>query len=276
MTTTTYFDGDGFGWTFEDAVGKIIEGRDASADPFDAFFLGIPGFSDDDGVPDTNTFVPAKLVVSDTINFSGTLIDVERRIEVPPPVTGSWARFYDSFTNNSGSAVTITVVYESNLGSDNQTAVLRAGADTTYTAADRFIITDDSPDGASNNSGGADPVITLVHGDVDAVSLTPGFGSVYTQSHVFTLAAGETASILQFATQTTSSATALTEALADASRLTTPDEGALEGLTVAERERITNFTITRPDLIDGEGFVWDVLDTGAIDEGTSDAFDNFL
>lgn len=198
------------------------------------------------------------------------MIGVERRIFVP--TTEAYARFYDSFTNNTGAQVTIIVTYESDLGSDSSTSLLRGGGDNTYISSDLYVITDDSTDGAS----GSDPVISLVHGQADAVSPVSTNQITYTQSYDLTIEDGETLSILQFASQTLSSPSALSSAITRALLLTFPSETTVEDLSLEERERTVNVALPINPLTDGEGFVWDINYTGTVIDGTDDAFDLFL
>jgi hypothetical protein len=79
--------------------------------------------------------------------------ETERALGTSPTL-----RVLDKFTNTNGHAVSRTVTIESNLGSDNATTIdASSSGDTTWTAADRWLVSHQEPFGALS-----DPVVTQV------------------------------------------------------------------------------------------------------------------
>jgi hypothetical protein len=78
-------------------------------------------------------------------------VTVSRRVYVPS--LQGWIRYLESFENSTAREVGITVRVETNVGSNSVTAVYATSSgDTSFTAADRWLTTDDSTDGGGDLS----------------------------------------------------------------------------------------------------------------------------
>ena len=156
---------------------------------------------------------------------------VTRRIYVP--AGGGYARYLDSFVNPTSQPVTVTVVLNSNLGSDNETRVAVAPAAT----GGRYAVTTDS---------GYDPALGHVFASAAAElmgnhSVTAPSDDV-TSSWTFTVPAGETVSLMHFAIQRTTRAVAEVTQQAEAlSNMT--QAGMFNGLSASEKLTIKNFKV---------------------------------
>jgi len=216
-----FFDGDGFLFRIG-GDGDIFEGTN------NAF----------DGALDLFTFQPSTnaatlitggrelLTAPDFDNFNSGDVATTRRIYVP--ATESFARVLDTFTNLTNTAQTLTLTYETNLGSNANTAILDADLG--------FIVSDDSVDG----SGGFTPIVTQVFGNNGGSILptvTQPFTGEFEYNFTFTLAPGASASLLFFLAQDFD----VTEALADVDNLADPSANFLTGLEQADLNQIVNF-----------------------------------
>ncbi len=101
-------------------------------------------------------------------------LTVQRQVTVPTSGGYDLARTIDTFTNPSGSAVTVSVQIVGNLGSDANTTIFgTSSGDTFFTPADQWVGTDDNVDGHGtpaiihyvHSSYGAQPSAVSVSGD---------------------------------------------------------------------------------------------------------------
>jgi Ca2+-binding RTX toxin-like protein len=179
--------------------------------------------------------------------YSGAFgdISVVRRTYVPTAAGEGWARFLESFTNSGTVSQTFTVKIVSNSGADNGfTIIATSSGDTALTASDYYYVSDDRDEGIAEGEG--DPAVLELYGDgsFPISGLTKdlyGGEDIDNQGYTFTitLAAGETKSILHFASQQTTLA-AITEQLPTLER---PDAVALFGLTDAQLASVLNFRL---------------------------------
>lgn len=166
-----------------------------------------------------------------------TGISIERKVYVSG--TEGFARFLTGVTNTGTTATTYDLVISTNYGSDYSTTVLATSSgDTTLDGTDAWIITDDSADG----SGGGDPVNLSVFagpGGMLVPTVTQSSDSL-TYTYVLSLAAGETAYVMQVATQADS--LAASQALAGEWMTT---DAVLAGLSDAEMNGLVNWDTGR-------------------------------
>ena len=221
----TLRDSRGFIWDVQ-RNGSVSNG---SNDAFDGGYRR-SGFLDDDG-QSVDSVGGRQLLLQDTLPG----LALARQIYVP--TGGNWARYLDSVTNTSNATVTYTFTIETNLGSDSRTSVLRTSSgDRVLNTADRFIITDDSTNGAA----GGDPVVTTYFGDgsrrADSATIQ---GDDLTFTYDVTLAAGQTASILYFAQQSNT----LAEAQSNLAGFQNPSGAFLAGLSAQQLSQIANYNV---------------------------------
>ncbi len=144
-------------------------------------------------------------------------------------------RVLDTFTNNSSSDVSVNITYFTNLGSDGNEEIVREGRDTS--------ITYENPPSSTL----PDPVIAFTYGN-NAFSRNNLSGDVssnaFNLTATFDLAAGESTSILQFATLVLESGIRTGEvALAELISSDLRDSPfALGGISSRQAELIANFT----------------------------------
>ena len=149
-----------------------------------------------------------------------------------------------ALSNPTGSTITVPVEYAGNFGSDSLTAIFDSSSgDTSFTTADRWVITDDSPTGG-------DPANTTVLYGPDSPPVTPStvgqtvFTAAGTQGvhgrFEVSIPAGETRRFMFFQQLNPSS----TDASRDAAQFdATLRAGSplTEGLTAAELRTIVNW-----------------------------------
>jgi hypothetical protein len=167
-------------------------------------------------------------------------LTLSRRTEALRPQ--SLYRFFDTFTNSSGAASTFSVTLYGNLGSDGGGHVVKSN-DYLHVSSDSW------------GTGGYDPVIALVYGNNgfarDQMSLSANQSEHYLTT-TFTLAAGESRSLLLFAGLARSSNTSWylsgSEMAASEQAAVAMADGLfadpyVEGLSAEEKARIANFTM---------------------------------
>ena len=212
---------------FNDAS-ATTSGADASYDDaYDGFgaLYGVPdGASPDDG----NTYATA---------FNGLL--GTRRTEVYTNNTAlpqNTARWFDSFTNETGAAVTVNLAFGGNLGSDGAGVIEGQGPG-------YFVLSDGS---------GSDPVLLFVYGDgSNDPELVNESGTAYTgQNKLYfvysgiEVAPGETVSLLHFNqlfTDQASYANSIAQALAAGPLFI--NDAVFAGLTADQVASILNFNV---------------------------------
>lgn len=182
--------------------------------------------------------------------LSVTGLSVTRDLFVPTDDT--FARFIDTFTNNSASSLTQTISYSTNLGSDGSESVLgTSSGDLIVTSDDNWIATDDS------SATGGDPAVGhLIAGSNASVrpsSFAQPSGSVI-WSYEITIPAGESVSLMSFAMQTypRDAAVPIMERLAQL------EDGSLQAFSV-DPSQVVNF-----DLIGSGAFAFKIDDATAL------------
>jgi hypothetical protein len=223
------FDGHGFRWDVQ-RDGTILDGTD---DAFEGGLqLGInhrPAlFSFDATLEDGGQEIALRPL------FDGQL-QVGRKIYVS--AVGSFARFLDTFINPTGDDVEARITIMTELGSEPETAVISTSTgDTIFSQDDDFIITDDV-------DGSGSPTVGLVFSGPGA-DIQPSFvftnapgGGIVSYTFETTISAGERVSLMHFATQTLTQASA--QATAD--MLVHLNGDALDGLSDQELASILNF-----------------------------------
>ncbi len=152
-----------------------------------------------------------------------------------------------SITNTSSSDSIASVSLQTNVGSDSTTTVLGSSSgDTTFSTADRWVITDDMS--LVNN----DPTITHVLYGAGASEMTTvasntvfeGFGTEGVRADFeLTIAAGATERLLFFLRLDTNVTDAINFASTWTDLSTLGAAGLLEGLEMTEIEEIANLTV---------------------------------
>lgn len=137
-------------------------------------------------------------------------------------------RFFDSFYNGTGATIDVTLTFGGDLGSDGGTQVLSSGGGLYVTCA-----------GVAGNCFG-DPVIAHVGGSAAGQGIS--FDD-YTATFDFSVAAGQTASLLNFAFLASSLAgtNASDIALAQSTGQALLANPYLAGLTTQQQAQIVNF-----------------------------------
>jgi hypothetical protein len=140
----------------QDGFTPVDDGQTTSPNRNDAFddalilFVGKQVFADYDWIGNRQG---RQLSVGPTPTGGFKVSEVERALTTSPTL-----RVLDKFTNKKHRAVTHTVKVESNLGSDGATTIdASSSGDTTWTAADRWLVSHQEPFGALS-----DPVVTQV------------------------------------------------------------------------------------------------------------------
>ncbi len=215
-----FFDGDSYQWDVY-GNGTISDG---TSDAYDGGLIW-------NAFPDVpNGILSGRELLLGPVT-DGT-VEVSRRIYVP--ATQGYARFLEVVRNVSASPVTTGVALYSNLGSDSGTVLVNTSSgDALFATNDHWIVTDDS-------DLGGDPTLLHVFGNTLG-GLRPS-SVLYTVGTLdyqwnFTLAPGETKSILHFASQNPSRAAAL----AKGPLLAGFGLDALTGLDATDLARIVNF-----------------------------------
>src|SRR6185295_15768081 len=164
-------------------------------------------------------------------------IQVQRKVFVPS--TDTFIRWFDTFTNTTGSTQSVTAISSNNLGSDSNTEITATSSgDLTVTTADTWVATFQSYTGTTS------PDVRLGH-----VLWGPGAPTTLANStfvngddnpfwaYTFTLAPGETRAILNFATGQPSKAAAA----AKAAELVGLPDPSIQCLSTVEQQQVTNF-----------------------------------
>lgn len=192
-------------------------------------------------------------------NYVPSGLSVDRRTEAFQS-QGAY-RFFDTYTNVSGSAATFSITLYGNLGSDGSGRVVKTN-DYLHVSSDSW------------GWGGYDPVVALVYGNNafarDNMSLSANQYD-HNLTSTFTLGAGESKSILLFA------ALARTPGVSgwlSAAQMEESEQTAvvmadalfanpyLEGLSTEEQARIANFSAPSNVTATPEPGTWALLATG--------------
>ncbi|MEM6258399.1 MAG: PEP-CTERM sorting domain-containing protein [Planctomycetota bacterium] len=187
------------------------------------------------------------LVTFNTVTLSGLDSRLQYFFDADAPVVRSVA----SFENTTGSAITATVRYGGNLGSDSLTTILATSSgDTAFTVGDRWTLTDDT----GTTSSTPDPDVTTVWYGPGSPLVTPslvngleGDPDSWFAEYDITVDPGETVGLMWFGAVNDDNAAA--EALANATFNTNADvaaQGLLTGLSLDEQRQIVNWAIPEP------------------------------
>ncbi len=210
-------------------------------------------------------------------------IAVQRQVLVSDAAISSigFARFFDSFTNTTDAAITITVQTRSDSGADANTTLTTSSGDGILTTADKGFFTEDG-------AAAADSIAMIAYGDGQSTSLAPSSATLTDNddiaiTHTLTLQPGETQSLLQFVTQTDAGDTV--SAGLDLTNFTNSAiildaSGFLAGLTREEQLSIVNysgFDALHPahTITDSDGNRWGIDDLGRLSTLDSGAVQNF-
>ena len=144
-------------------------------------------------------------------------------------------RFFDTFTNNTAQAVTKTVTFYGNLGSDSRTKVQASGAG--------YLVTCEY--NAAACSG--DPVVAAVYGN-NGLGVQSLNGENYSVNYTLHLAPGQSASILNlaFLASTLGGTNGSDVTLATDHALALTADPFLDGLTSQQVSQIVNFDLGQP------------------------------
>ena len=156
----------------------------------------------------------------------------ERQVDL---LSGNVYRFFDTFTNNTGTSITTTLNFFGNLGSDGDELI-------SFNSGGLIVSCEDDWSGAC---GGGDPVLALVSGNngLGQAAITP---DRYNVSFTVTLQAGQSLSLLNFAflASDVNGPTAGDVLLAQGTGQSLLSAPRLEGLSAQQIAGIANFTIT--------------------------------
>jgi hypothetical protein len=166
----------------------------------------------------------------------GTL-SVQRKVLVP--ANDSFARWFNTVTNNGGAAVNVTLVTSNNLGSDAGTTIVSSSSgDAAATTADTWVTTFESFTGSTSTDVRLGHVLQGAGAPTPLISVTFANGDDNPfWAYTFSLAPGETKAILNFVTGQPSRAAANAKAAALAGLPAT----ATQCLTPVERAQVVNF-----------------------------------
>ena len=143
-------------------------------------------------------------------------------------------RFFDTFTNKTAQAVTQTVTFYGNLGSDGRTRIQSSGAG--------YVVTCEAV-----NSCGGDPVVAGIYGNNGLGERTLN-GEHYYVNFTLTLDAGESASLLNYAflASSLSGTNASDVTLATDRAQALLSNPMLDGFTDRQLHQIVNFDLGLP------------------------------
>ncbi len=197
-----------------------------------------------------STELADRQVVTGPATLAG--LQVTRKIYVPAASGAGWARFLEVLANPTSAPITAAVRIQTNAGSDGSTTIITSSSgDTAFTAADRWLTTDDS-------DGGGDP--SLNHnfwGAGAAVPPTTVGMTVFecagpqgpSVEFPVTVPAGATRVIMHFAGQGLNQATVQ----ATARSIDALGSVYLTGMTVTEINGVVNWRLCDSVDRDGDG-----------------------
>jgi hypothetical protein len=236
--------GDPVGGTANGSPGfGVDDARIVSTNQTDAFDTGMTLWVNNDiYVAPPNPTITPNLVAGGPVSMSGLNVSAEYYALTSSPTL----RMLATFQNPTSSPITVTVTLATNLGSDSNTTIAgTSSGDTSFTAADRWIVTDDA------NSTGGDPAVThfLSSG---AAALQPSsvsntvFSDAETEgvlaNYQLTVPGFTTRRLLFFVQLNTSSANGVANASTFLNNLNGGSE-ALTGISESEQNQIVNFNL---------------------------------
>jgi hypothetical protein len=228
----------------------------------DAFDTGMTLWVNSDiYVAPPNPTITPNLVATDPALMSGLNVSVEYYALTSSPTL----RMQAIFQNPSSSPVTVTATLATNLGSDAGTTIVGTSTgDTSFTPADRWIVTDDG------NPTASDPAVTHFLSSADALQPSSVSNTVFQDAdtqgvlanYALTVPGNSTRRLLFFVQLNPSSAAGLANADTFEEGLTSDSE-ALTGISESEQAQIVNFDLT-PKVVVGPVRV---IGTGIIQMG---------
>jgi hypothetical protein len=250
-TYETLYDPDGY-YIYDVSTGSntcLYQGTDDAYDR--AYYLRINGVY----YNATNLTISGRNIIGTTETVSG--LRVTRKLYVPESKDGplgNFGRWYDSLYNLTGSPITVSVEYLSNLGSDSFTTITGTDdGDNIIELTDQWVATDDFSDGGEDPSlahivylAGADEPIDYI----ELYDLT-GYGADYLHWRYDNVVINpdETVAFLTFAVQETNRISSIEEATGIIASLESGNLNsvALRGLSVSEYMQLVNLIPTPPD-----------------------------
>jgi len=169
-------------------------------------------------------------------------IQVQRKLFIPD--NDAFARWLNIFTNTSGAPVTVTMITSNNLGSDSNTRIdSTSDGDTTAELTDTWVTTFQNYSGTTSSDPRLGHVLQGPGAPVGlaAINFVNGDDNPF-WAYTFTLAAGQTRIIMNFATGQPSRAAARAQAAA----LVALPGTALQCMTSDEKSMVLNFQPSGP------------------------------
>jgi hypothetical protein len=232
-TASGYTSGSGLGLSEASLVGPP-----SRHDGYDgAFVMSVNGtvFTNPTGSVD----LTGTTVTSGNVVMAGLTVSEQFYFDTATPTV----RAVYSYTNPSASAITVTVGWSHNLGSDSATQIVTTSSgDTTLDAADRWVIT-------SDGDPAGDPVLSFVRYGPGATALPtltaiPGSGfpaDRFADHYSLTVPAGQTRRLMFFGQLSQTTGAAEASAVNFNSNATLVSSGLLNGLTAQQESEIVNW-----------------------------------
>jgi len=237
------YDADGFKWDLTTGRGDVVNGTSGAF-----FYAGFRWF-------DYSSFRGGTRFLTDGRELN---LGAAQLLSEPTGLLGSrsiyvsdtlgYARFLDTITNTTSTALTYTYNLRSTLGSGFSTQIVATSdGDSLFEVTDTYISTDDR-----SLSGGDTTVTHILHdGDFGPTSVSLG---IYSVDVVYNLniEPGESVSLLSFGFQNRTAS----DAASEVTNFQTNQIDYLEGLSVEEMSRILNFDIGLSIPTSGDDFLF--------------------
>jgi len=167
-------------------------------------------------------------------------IDVSRKVFVP--TNDSFARWLNIFHNTGGTTQTFQVEIANNLGSDANTVIVATSSgDSSATTSDNWVTTFQNYSGTTSSDGRLGHILqgSGAATQLSAIDFANGDDNPW-WNYTLTLAPGQTAIIMNFATVQASKAAAA----AKAAELVNLPANALQGMSDLEKSQVVNFLLS--------------------------------
>ena len=246
------YDPDGYEYDVVTGGGTCLEdGTDDAYD--DAYRLRINGTN----YNATSLVISGRHIIGSTEVLSG--LRVARKLYVPAAkdgALGNFGRWYDSLYNPTGSPITVSVEYTSNLGSDGSTTITATDdGDTNMELTDQWVATDDSWDGTEDPSLAHVMYLAGASEQIDYLEMSGGGGyggagdTLVWRYESVVVNPGQTIAFLTFAVQEANRAASSEEARGIISSLASANLSsvALQELSVEEYSSLVNLSPVPPD-----------------------------